>query len=251
MKTIMEKYVFGGTPYSRLPLLAALVLFAAPALSAGIIFSFEAPGVQQTSVAGATTETFNSLSVGALGSYVSPVGTYSSGAEIVAPDQFGGANQTQYISVGAQSGTTEYTLTLGGLRTYLGFYWQAGDSQNRVDFYSGAVLQGSFTVGDIVPAVSASYFANPNTGQDSAEPFVYLNFTSADLSSRFDRVVFHNATTGTGFETDNHSIFDQIITPPGTPTLFSVDNPEPASSVLMGAGMAGLFWMLRRRRVKA
>src|SRR5688572_27984682 len=103
-------------------------------LPAAIIFTREAPGVQQTSVIGATNETFDLLSTGALGMYVSPVGTYSAGAAIVAPDVYGGANQTQYVAVGTQSGTNSYELAFPDLRTYFGFYWGAGDGGNQVDF---------------------------------------------------------------------------------------------------------------------
>lgn len=208
-------------------------------LPASIIFTREAPGVQQTPVASAITETFDSLPTGALGVYVSPIGTYSSGAAIVAPNVFGGAFQTQYIAAGSQSGTTQYEVSFSGLRTYFGFYWGAGDSQNNVDFYEGATLKGTFGVGDIIAGLPAAYFGNPNTGGNAGEPYVYLHFTSSDLASRFDSVVFRNNTTGSGFETDNHAVFDELITPPGV--------PEPSSFLLMSAGFGAVLAMAARR----
>ena len=219
--------------------LTLLLLGTACQLPAGIIFTREAPGVQQTSVVGATTESFDSLPVGAFGPFVSPVGTYSPGGTIVAPDLFGGANQTRYISVGVQSGQLSYDLSFSGLRTYFGFYWSAGDGSNHVDFYEGATLKATFSVGDIIAGLSAAYFGNPNTGQNTGEPYVYLNFTSSDLASRFDRVVFRGTSLGAGFESDNHSVFDVIIPPPGV--------PEPASISLMLSGVGGLLVYRIRR----
>jgi hypothetical protein len=214
---------------------AALVTGLGSSLPASIVFTREAPGVQQTSVAGATTEMFDSLPVGALGNHVSPVGTYSNGAAIVAPDMFGGAGQTRYISVGVQSGTSSYQVSFPDLRTYFGFYWSAGDPQNNVDL---ATLKATFGVGDIIAGLPAAYFGNPNTGANPGEPYVYLNFTSTDLASRFDRVVFRQVGGG-GFETDNHSVFDRIIPPPGV--------PEPSSLLLAGAGAIALIARRARR----
>jgi hypothetical protein len=209
-------------------------------LSAGIIFTREAPGVQQTSVANAIQESFDSLPLGALGVYVSPIGTYSNGATIVAPNVFGGAFQTQYNAVGVQSDTTQYEVSFSGLRTYFGFYWSAADIQNNVDFYEGASLKGTFGIGDILAGLPAAYFGNPNTGENPEEAYIYLNFTSSDLASRFDRVVFRNSTSGSGFETDNHAIFDELIDPPGV--------PEPSSFLLMSAGVGAVLAMAARRK---
>ena len=247
MKISPVHHPFLEIRHARLPLVVVLVLVSASVLPASIIFTREAPGVQQTSVVGAVTHDFDLLPVGQIGSFVSGGATYSAGAAIVAPDAFGGSNQTRYISVGAQSGTTELTVTFSGLRTYFGFYWAAGDAQNRIEFFEGSAQQGAFSVGDIIPGLASSYFGNPNTGQNSSEPYVYLNFTSSDNASRFNRVVFHNSSTGSGFETDNHSVFDELIPPPSTRGVPpGTHSPEPSSYALMAAGVAGL-WLVKRR----
>lgn len=107
-------------------------------------------------------------------------------------------------------------------------------------FYNGSVLQATFTPSDILAGLPSAYYGNPNTGADLFEAFVYLNFTSTDLASRFDRVVFMNGNLLTGFETDNHSTYDQIIPPSGV--------PEPSTYALMATGTFCLIGLARKRR---
>lgn len=219
----------------RTILLGVCLMAGVSTLSATIIFTPEAAGVQSTTVANVTTVDFNSLIPGALGTYVSPIGTYSTGAEIVAPNAFGGSNQTRYISVGAQSGTTTYSLTFNSLQSFFGLYWAAGDAQNSLEFFNGATLLATFTTSQVNAGLSSAYNGNPNTGQDLTEKFVYLDFTSNALGTNFNRVVFLNNGTGTGFETDNHSI------------LASAGVPEPSTYAFMLGGLGLIGLMVRRR----
>jgi len=192
-------------------------LLCAQPLHAQLTFTIEGPGVQATTVAGATTETFNGLPAGSLGSYVSPgIGTFSGGA-IVAANEYGGAGGGgNYYAVGAESGTTLGTLTLSSPQDYLGLWWSAGDAENVLQFFDGATVIGTYDVGSIIPYLSAAYYGNPNAaflGQDSGEPFVYLNFTTSG-TTQITSVDFENGLS-TGFELDNVSVYNQAITPPG------------------------------------
>lgn len=218
----------------RTMLLGLCLVTGFSTLSASIIITAEAPGVQATTMPGTITENFNSLTPGALGAFVSPIGTYSSGAEIVAPNAYGGADQTNYIAVGAQSGTTSYTLTFDGLQSYFGLYWSAADANNVLEFFDGGTMVGDFTTATALGPLSSAYLGNPNTGADPGEKFAFLNFNSTSPSTDFTSVEFLNSL-GTGFESDNHTIL--------APT------PEPSEYGFLLGGVALVGLLIRRRTV--
>jgi hypothetical protein len=205
-------------PNANLSLPCCLIggLLLAQSLHAGIVFTIENPGVQATTVPGAITETFDSLTPGPLTTYVSPgIGTFAGGT-IVAANRYGGAGGTgNYYAVGSESGTTLGTLTLNSPQDYVGLWWSAGDRENVLQFFDGASLVGTFNVGNILSlALSSSYFGNPNNRSlDPGEPFVYLDFTTTG-GTQITSMDFENGL-GTGFELDNVSVFGSPITPPG------------------------------------
>jgi hypothetical protein len=114
-------------------------------------------------------------------------------------------------------------LTLAQPASYFGFWWSAGDTNNRVALYSGSTLYGTFSTADLVkflkngvgtiqplagsPYNSSDYFYNPNLpsgSNDAGEPFAYISFTITGAT--IDKIAFYNTTTETGFESDNHSV---------------------------------------------
>ncbi len=229
-------------------------LFASASAHAGITFSYEAAGVENTTVAGAVTETFNSAPLGVISStyYSSAIGgTYSSG-QIIAANQYGGAGGSQYDVTGLGN-TTSQSLTFDAAKTYFGMWWSAGDAANVLDFYSGGSLVATFNVNTVTASLSSAYKGNPDSaflGQDAGEYFVYLNFTGTG-GTTFDKIVFNNATSS-GFESDNHSVYSGDITKiPGT-VVGAV--PEP-STVVAGAllllpfGLHGFRYLRNRKQV--
>jgi hypothetical protein len=221
-------------------LLGALLVASVSTASAGVIATAQAAGTQFTTVANTTTVTFDSLPTTTLPSTwaggLTAIGTYSTGAAIVGSDTFGGANKTNYISVGAQSGTTSYTLALPGLQSYFGMYWLAIDPQNKLEFLNGAAVVGTFTHNNF-DGLGDAYNGNPNYTPklDQSEHFVYVNFT-VDAGTKFDSIRFSNNGTGTGFESDNHAILSGV--------------PEPSTYGLMLAGLGVIGALARRRRVR-
>ncbi len=227
-------------------------LFVTASANAGITFSYEAAGVETTTVSGASTETFDSVAAGVISSYYSSAigGTYSSG-EVVAADQYGGAGGSQYDVTGLGH-TTSQSLTFTAAKTYFGMWWSAGDAANVLEFYSGGSLVDSFNVNDVTASLSSAYLGNPDAshlGQDASEYFVYLDFTGTD-GTTFDQIKFNNPTSS-GFESDNHSVYDQPINVPGT-NVYPV--PEP-STVVAGAllllpfGLHGFRYLRNRKQV--
>lgn len=227
-------------PFVPLCLLAAAGL-ASPA-RAGVVYSVEAPGVQGTTVAGVVTHNFNSHAPGLYANLSTAVGTFSAvnpGFAVVAPDQFGGSNQTRYLAAGNQSqGQGTVTWALPGPQDYAGVYWSAVDWQNKLDVYSGSTLLLSLTRADFNAALAAAYFGNPNTGENTGEPYVYFNFFGT-AGTTFDRLVFTNMQPGTGFESDNHSLRSSRATQAAV--------PEPVSAAVFGA-LAGAAGLARRRK---
>ncbi len=219
----------------------ALTLLAATSAHAGIVFTVENAGVQQSSISGTITESFNLLATGALGAYTSQIGQYGPGAVISNPNDWGGANQSRYIAVGAQSQTTSYTLDFGKDINFFGFNWQAGDKKNELRFFNDGNLVQAFTTSQVFSALSSAYSGNPNTGQNTGEKYAFFNFTVTQ-GTVFDQVMFYNNGTSTGFETDNHTILR-----PNDPIIPALESqvPEPATYALVG--FACLALVAKRR----
>jgi hypothetical protein len=216
---------------------------------ANILVTAEAPGVQSSQVTGVTTMNFNSNAVGTYTTLSSPIGTYTSpGLAIVAADAFGGANATQYMAIGAQSGTLTATLTLNqSAANYFGLFWMAGDSQNNLEFFKGTTLVASLNIATITSYLTSNpaYYGNPNNGQDTSEPFIYLNFYGQN-GTTFNKIVFQNIDLSTGYETDNHSIatLTGSYTPSGTP-ITRIGAPEPSSwaiGILVATAAGWVAW---------
>jgi hypothetical protein len=248
------------------------IALLAPVLRATSISVYlSAPSAQATFVGAATTETFDTATAGTYQTYASVIGTYGITGQdsfvIQGADQFGGASGSQYMTFGAQSGNANpIDLALTTPADYFGFWWSAGDANNGLTFYSGTTAIGRFSTATIlsllqpttVTAVdgtvyqSSQYFGNPNnSAQDTGEHFAYVNFLVN--GGTVTNIVFDNSSsTGTGFESDNHSVYNGAVTvAPSAVFVSTIATPEPASWALClgGAGiLAGLF--CRRRMQK-
>jgi hypothetical protein len=258
---------------------AATLLAGAANATAPFTVSYEgeAPGVQNTTatfnVSG--VETFSKIATGLGNNFSTDFGTNGqitgvfNNVQINSADQYGGAGGDGRYPVAF--GSTPYELRLstalaGGVN-YFGYWLSALDAGNLVTFFSGGQELFQFRPQDVIDAISATatpreYYGNPNAnrlGQNSGEPYIFLNFF--DNAGSFDKVVFQETPASGGYESDNHTVGNFVTNPGlGTDVPLNQSNnppipvanvpgvPEPASWALMLVGFGGMGTALRRRK---
>jgi hypothetical protein len=236
-------------------LIAACCVATISSANATIVFTVENPGVQASTVPGVITETFDEYGTGNyFQPLTGPIGTYSTGGNIQSANLYGGAGGVgNYIAIGSQSGQQDVLLTLNSNDSYFGMEYGAGDYGNQLSFYNGNYLVGTLNTQAVLAALGTNpaYFGNPTTGQDSGEPFAYFNFFGT-AGTTFNKILFHNTTLGTGFETDNHSILVAPVGPHGNPIPGGFTAvPEPTTPIVFVFGALMLGGVLINRRKSA
>lgn len=256
----------------RALLSAAFVTLAAcftpsAATASGFDVYLSAPGSQSTIFTDTLTETFSGFTPGIYTSNLtSSIGTYqlsSTNKLAVVANNIYGTGTGNYVALGAQSGSSApVTLQLSGAHSYFGFSWNAGDVNNEISFYNGSTLVGRYSTATITNILkkstvtalngstynSSDYYGQPSTHLNSSEPYAFINFI--DSTGTFDKVVFGNSgTTGTGFESDNHTI--RTTAPSAVSSFVFVGSvtPEPGSvGLCIGLGLSSCLFLKRRRR---
>ena len=241
--------------------------------ASSMVVTYEVAGVMTSPVLSSYTYDFNSIGTGSKSNISwtgwGGTGTFSS-VKVNPPDQYGGANSSNYAF---SSDSTQTTLVLSTRVSYFGMWWSAGDSGNILDFYSGATKIFTFT-SSVLDGLSTSYNGNPNSafrGQNSAQKYAYINFF-VQSGEQIDKVI----ARGSNFESDNWTLRDPAYglvvgdgaTLPGTAVaqynvndagsqttvtdVSQINNtsvPEPSSLSLIALGLGSLLALRRCRKV--
>jgi hypothetical protein len=223
----------------------------------------EASGIMGVTPSQIFTETFNSRPLGTINGYQSPTTgisySTSGGADILPNDKYGGYQSGNYLGI-AKNNSVTLSFT-GSPSQYFGFYFTAGDGNNKITFYSGNTLLFTFststligilpkTAGSHVTAINGSvyntldYYGQPVSNLDPNEPFAYLHFVAA-AGVTFDRIVLSQGTNAI-FENDNHSLLAVAPVIPDTLVKVPTTVPEPSALLLSGLGLSA--FLLRRKR---
>lgn len=184
-------------------------------------------------------------------------GSYSGQLTRIATDQYGGVKGS--AAYPAALGVQTYSLAIAGHgvpgANYFGLWISAMDATNVLRLHTSDNQTFDFTTNSLqkyiaTTATPNAYYGNPTSyflGQNSGEPYAYVNFF--DMDGYVTGVDFSN-NAPTGFESSNHALgyFDPLVIPGHQALQQSVPMAEPASALLVGAGLTGLAFQRRRRK---
>jgi hypothetical protein len=188
--------------------------------SGSIVVSIEAPTVQTSQLPSSNyyVVDFNDKSGTSGFSKTNNDTTYTYGGNlnVKSKDQWGGANETKYIT--QADGKTSFNVQISEDQQYFGFWWSAGDPFNKIIFKNDGQQVAVFRTENLVSFINnnsavtnkSAYYGNPNpsytnyNGGHKNEPFSYVNIFFNDQV--FDEIVVQSTTTGGAkFESDNHT----------------------------------------------
>jgi len=195
-------------------------------------FSLSTDGTLTTPYDWATVETFDAepLLWSWTGSGAIVQGSVS--GKYAAPynsDLMTAANTTKYVTVPDPAGTTNtgsYTASLGGSYNYFGIFWGSVDTYNTLSFYKDDSFLLSFTGTDITTPNAA------NGNQSAPYTNLYVNFFDLPDFNKFTM-----SSTNFAFEADNIAVGVKPV-------------PEPATMLLLGAGLLGLGGLGRKKLLR-
>jgi PEP-CTERM motif-containing protein len=217
----------------KIVVLGAMLLVAVMASATPFAVTVNTSAGLTSSVAGATTITFNSAPLMTpFSPYVENGVVYSGtfGFYQGSVDGFHRAptgDSSTYISVPRDDAGTSASYTISGFgpgTNYFGLYWGSLDNYNSITFHSAS---GDFAfTGTDLQNLTGVPFDCPPCGQPAASSFFNF-FSNTPITS------ITVSSSSRALETDNHA-FGHI--------------PEPASLFLLGLGLVGVGKIVRLKR---
>lgn len=245
---------------------AAIAGATAPVRADAFTVTYEAPGVESANTtnlcagSGICTigvENFDSQPVNETGTTFTTdfntgnviTGTYTD-VQIYPAGEYGGAGGTGNFA--DTHSTAGYSLalstTLPSGINYFGFWLSALDEGNLLTFYENGTEVYQFTPADLISLIGNcpnAYCGNPSgtfAGQDSDQPYVFLNFF--DTTGSFNEIVFSENPEVGGYESDNQTVGFATASS-GTP----INVPEPGPLALIATILFGFgAYCLWRKR---
>lgn len=228
-------------------LTAFLFLCLSPCAFSSAVVSYDAPGIENSNVAGVSIYSFNSL---ALNRTVLPATAFASFNHlyVIGANKYGGASGSTYGVVGdptrsanVQSSLVQFAQPV----SYMGFWWSAADPNNVFTLYSGRDPVLTMTNQTLIQALGScsvpnAYCGNPSNGEDPAELFAYVNIWGTN-GSTFTAAKFHQMNDSGGFEFDNIASLDP---PAGDPPSV----PEPGTWASASLGLIALGTLFKHAR---
>lgn len=143
--------------------------------------------------------------------------TYDADLRISDHNQWGGANESKFITQKQLESIRSYRIKVDKNQSYFGFWWSAGDAYNKITFKKNGKEVASFKTSDLVDFIEASaatntadYYGNPNPsyldfdGGHKNEPYAFVNVFFQN--EPYDEIVVATLTEGgAAFESDNHT----------------------------------------------
>ncbi len=181
---------------------------------------------------------------------------------------YGGTNQGDYLSIGADTAHANtlqtISLKLSSPVAYIGFSFYAGDANNSFSIYNGNTLLGTYTTGTLINTLNTNplkdvsgrtvnksgYYGEPGANFNTSQPYAYIDLFGV-AGTTFDTIVF-GQNNSAAFETDNVSITTTGAAPAPAGNFIAigeVQTPEPGTWVYLVAGVGAFAFLQRRRRM--
>ena len=203
-----------------------------------LVTIYENAGQQSSTLSNVDVFTFNDFSTGLHTNIVwDSVGSFDQ-IYVLNANRYGGAmnestgQRSRFSTVQRSRNIEVSTLTLDNHSSYFGMWWSAGDPANVLTFYNNNELVAQFSTASMFGSanLSSDYYGNPMTGENSSEPYAFINFFG-DNQTSWNKIEL-STIGGGGFESDNYTSRISTFNP-------EIDSQEDLGLVIAEVDLTG------------